>query len=162
MEAAHVRANWFQHDAANEGGRPRSRNKIWSAGEGGSRSGTSTPHHADSERWQRGGHRGGGRGTRGTRGSRGGRGVSKFSNVSLRLAPPKNPPPVDVEVEYNEHGDENENENEAEEEDEVEQVGSNRIREPELETQEERERFYQEVRPSMCWASRTYCTAHSW
>lgn len=158
MDTNYVRTIRSRHDAVNDGGRPRSRNKIWAAGEGGSRSGTSTPHHPDSERWERGGHRGGGRGSRGARGLRGGRGVPKFSNVSLRLAPPKNPSPVDVEEM---HGDDaHEAEHEIDVEEEQEEAGV--IHEPELETQEEREQFYQEVRSSVYRAARTYCTVCSW
>ena len=111
-------------------GRPHSRNKHWTPGENAR---SNTPTHSDGERWERGGHRGGGRGSRG-----GGRGVPrKFPNVSLRVnqgstkgkerATNESEAEVDVEAEHH-----------------VEEA-MNEIDEPELETQEERERFYQDV-----------------
>lgn len=113
------------------GGRPHSRNKHWTPGENAR---SNTPTHSDGERWERGGHRGGGRGSRGS-----GRGVPrKFPNVSLRVnqgstkgkeraTNESEAEVIDVEAEHH-----------------VEEA-TNEIDEPELETQEERERFYQEL-----------------
>src|ERR1700683_3073628 len=58
----------------------QSKNKTWVAG--GSRSGTSTPNHNESDRWERGGHRG-------SRGRRTGR-PRTFANASLVVTHPPN------------------------------------------------------------------------
>jgi hypothetical protein len=129
--SSHVRASRPRgnslHDTGPGGRQTHSRNKQWVAGESGQRSGTSTPHN-DGERWERGGHRGG-RGARGA--ARGGRG--KFPNVSLRTT--RNLDSATV----NDH-QEHEGEDQHNEEDIIEPE------ERSLETPEEREKFYQEVR----------------
>ncbi|PFH53647.1 hypothetical protein AMATHDRAFT_1283 [Amanita thiersii Skay4041] len=108
------------------GRRPHSRNRQWVAGENISRS--STPNHAEGERWERGGHRGG-RGTRGTS-----RGMRRFPNVSLHVKHSQNP---------NDHGaSDSENTGHGGDSDIEDGYG---IEEPELETAEEREKFYQEL-----------------
>ncbi|KAG5735430.1 SAC3 family protein 1 [Termitomyces sp. T112] len=106
---------------------PPSRNRQWVSNENGQRSGSSTPHPSDGERWERGGHRGGYRG----RGESRGRG--KFSNVSLRVTPV--PSPIHVNL-ASEHPvvDEPEDHQNVEEFKEPE--------EPVLETTEEREEFW--------------------
>ncbi|KAF9484566.1 hypothetical protein BDN70DRAFT_872349 [Pholiota conissans] len=142
----------LNHDAA--GLRGRSKNKHWSADGNSTRS--STPNHPDSERWERGGHRGGGRG-RGTP-----RGTGKtFRNVSLRLNGPSQPSHTPVEqpiqvaspanfgyVEEEPQADEDDGLY-GDEEEAMEQEGEEGvlplIHEPELETNEEREKFYQEL-----------------
>ena len=131
------------YDGSGGRGRPTSRNKHWSASEGGSR--THTLNSTDSERWERGGYRGGGRG-------RGGRGnAPKFHNVSLRLnntpkqfTSPDQPPqlPTDEESVY-ENVDQDMNG--QVEEDEEDDGSGHVIQEPELDNPEEREKFYQEV-----------------
>ncbi len=124
-------------------GRPQSRNKYWSSG--GSTS--HTPNNADSDRWERGGHLGGGRG-RGPRGT-----IPKFQNASLHLnnvAP--RPTPQDTvepnprleECHENEYGEEIVNED-YDMDSEGDDGSGHLIQEPELETQEERDKFFQEV-----------------
>ena len=119
-------------NGAHDPGRPRqlhSRNKQWVAGENGERSGTSTPYHSDGERWERGGHKGG-RGTRGV--PRGGR--AKYPNVSFRALG---------------NGHELSGAADAEMDDAEEVVEEEEVKDPEelvLETAEEREKFWQEVR----------------
>lgn len=144
------------HDAAR--GRPHSRNKHWSAADSVVR--TNTPNHSDSERWERGGHRGGGRGRGALRGV-----APIFHNVSLRLNhPPHSPQPQrtpvvrqpvhlpeaheDVEIEEPQ-GEEDElydEDDEIEPEAEAYSGSFAEIHEPELDSPEEREKFYQEVR----------------
>ncbi|KJA18922.1 hypothetical protein HYPSUDRAFT_44772 [Hypholoma sublateritium FD-334 SS-4] len=146
----------LSHDAAR--GRPHSRNKHWSAADSVAR--TNTPNHSDGERWERGGHRGSGRG-RGVP-----RGVAPiFHNVSLRLnhspfhspqpqrtpvvQQPVHPPEVheDVEIE----GTHDEEDELYEEGDDIEPRAETNsgsfaeIHEPELDSPEEREKFYQEL-----------------
>ncbi|KAF8151652.1 SAC3/GANP/Nin1/mts3/eIF-3 p25 family-domain-containing protein [Crassisporium funariophilum] len=146
------------HDLGPGRERPLSRNKHWTPNDTGSRS--NPPNHVDNERWERGGHRGGGRGVRGA--ARGA--PRKFHNVSLRLnnhqrQPEHNTAPFNAPVQQEEemHTEEEGEEQEGEEEfyetqDNVEVVEQeqvtepiNEIHEPELETAEERERFYQEL-----------------
>ncbi|CAA7264544.1 unnamed protein product [Cyclocybe aegerita] len=130
--------------------RPHSRSKHWSAPDGGSRS--HTPNNSDSERWERGGHRGGGRGRGVTRGA------PKFHNVSLRLNQPSLPhsPAVVNEPTESNAQDEDVDKIIDEEDQEVEQGGEvdedgeedegfQEIHEPELDSPEEREKFYQEL-----------------
>jgi hypothetical protein len=107
------------------------KNKTWVAG--GSRSGTSTPNHSDSDRWERGGHRGGrGRGTGQPR---------IFPNASLVVPhPPSYEDPVSGGEEQD--GEEFIEEDADNQEDEL----IEEVEEPELDTQEAREKFYQEVR----------------
>jgi hypothetical protein len=104
-------------------------NKRWVADGATGRSGASTSHPgSDSERWERGGHRGGGRGR-----GRGGRG--KFGNASVTFR-------RNGALDGGATGSEGEHsEMELEEEHEVEEADSN-----EPETPEERENFWQEVR----------------
>ena len=128
-------------------GRPLSRNKHWSVINE-SRSQSHTPNNADGERWERGGHRGRGRGhSRGI--------VPKYSNLSLRLdntreqqhTPQEAMESIYVDVDegqgtwYAEDTPNRDHDVADEEEDESEHV----IEEPELETQEERDKFYQDV-----------------
>lgn len=134
--------------------RSHSRNRQWTAPDASSRSGQSTTSHADGERWERGGGRGGPRG----RGR--GRGGRKFPNQTLRNNVVPQPKEVVPTQEHDAHTD-------VEEEMEDVQDDTNddfyatdfefpEIDEPELETQEERERFYQEVRePFLGLQSRT-------
>ncbi|KAI9455637.1 SAC3/GANP/Nin1/mts3/eIF-3 p25 family-domain-containing protein [Boletus coccyginus] len=101
-------------------------NKRWVADGVIGRSGASTPHPgSDSERWERGGHRGGGR----ARG-RGGRG--KFGNTSVTFR-------RNGALDGGATGSEGEH-SEMEEEHEVDEADSN-----EPETPEERENFWQEL-----------------
>ncbi|KAH9475152.1 SAC3 family protein 1 [Psilocybe cubensis] len=143
---------------------PHSRNKHWSTADGTSRS--HTPN-SDSERWERGGHRGGGRGRGAPRGA-----PRKFPNVTLRVnhattqqhhaaADIEHIQPDESYLQPEEEEEHYEEEQEAEEdeiyEEEVEQVQETvaeetetgrlipEIHEPELETAEEREKFYQEL-----------------
>jgi len=124
-------------------GRPLSRNKHWSATDG-SRSQTHTPNNGDNERWERGGHRGG------VRGRGYSRGAPRFNNVSLRLdnsqqqlMPQEVAETIYVDLDEgleamgDEHTVNGDHSMEHEEED--------LIQEPELETQEERDKFYLEV-----------------
>ncbi|KAG6840779.1 hypothetical protein C0991_004384, partial [Blastosporella zonata] len=109
-------------------GQTHSRNRQWVAVENGQRSGSSTPYHSDNERWERGGHRGGHRG----RGAPRGRG--KFSNVSLRIAPPSHadllePDTIVLDEEMDEAL--------------ADDAGFEEPEEPVLDTTEEREKFYQ-------------------
>ena len=102
-------------------------NKRWVADGVTGRGGASTPHPgSDSERWERGGHRGGGR----VRG-RGGRG--KFGNTSVTFR-------RNGALDGGATGSEGEH-SEMEEEHEVDEADPN-----EPETPEERENFWQEVR----------------
>ena len=113
------------------GGRqPHSRNN-WVTSESGQRGGINTTFHGEGERWERGGHRGGrARGV--SRGiARGGRG--RFSNVSLRLNG----------ASRQEIGPRDNNLDEAMEPTVMEEASG--PEEPVLETQEERDKFYQEV-----------------
>jgi nuclear mRNA export protein SAC3 len=141
----HTRRN-TPNDTTADSRQAHSRNH-WVAGEGGQRNGVNgLYHHSDGEKWERGGHRGSrGRGTsRGT--SRGGRG--RFSNVSLRLnGAPRQPTP-------HSHQDE------AMDSNEVEEVSG--PEEPVLETQEEREKFYQEVCGILVLGDRTTDPFLSW
>jgi len=115
------------HDASQVGRQPEARNNDRVAGESGQRSGANSPYHSHGERWERGGHRGGrGRGT-----SRGVRG--RFSNVSLRLNGASRKETATLVI----------HQGEAIEPNEVEGVSD--PEEPLLETQEERDKFYQEV-----------------
>lgn len=115
------------HDGANNTRRPQSRNKHWVPDEGHASNGSASGHHSDSERWERGGHRGG-RGIRGA--ARGGR---TFPNASLRVThDSQTTQGPSVNTHSDQEGTEHEDETLEEEE-----------REPE--TQEEREKFYQEV-----------------
>lgn len=117
------------------GGRQSHSRNHWVTGDSGQRNGVNhdaSYHHSDGERWERGGHRGGrARGT--SRGaSKGGRGM--FSNVSLRLnGAPRHGAATSDNVQ-----------DEAMGSNEVEEVEG--PEEPVLETQEERDKFYQEVR----------------
>ena len=124
-------------------GRPFSRNKHWSATDG-SRSQSHTPNTSDSERWERGGHRGGGRGRGYSRGI-----TPKFNSVTLRLDNTRQQQEgaeTTSQVEGLEaaRGDgalNGDHDMGHEEEDGFGHL----IQEPELETQEERDKFYQEV-----------------
>ena len=163
----YIRGSRGRGGAVHEGGgrgRPHSRNKHWSATDGTSR--TTTPNHSDSERWERGGHRGGGRGRGIPRGS-----PRKFPNVTLRVnntpatqqhrsfvQPPiqaPEPEPEGVQIEMEEEGAQEEGDFDEEvgydeeqvEEDVTQEPLFHEIHEPELETAEEREKFYQEVGP---------------
>lgn len=107
---------------AAEGRRPHSRNKKWVAGQGDASNG----HGGDGERRTRGGHH-----------RRGGRGRGQ-AHYSTHLTVPN---------EFHEEGasgteDEHISEAESTHEEEPEELEEN---EPVLETQEEREKFYQEV-----------------
>ncbi|KAF8962842.1 SAC3/GANP/Nin1/mts3/eIF-3 p25 family-domain-containing protein [Flammula alnicola] len=141
------------HDAGGARGRPHSRNKHWSATDGGSRS--STPNRSDSERWERGGYRGGGRGRSSSRGA-----PRVFHNVSLRVndspsqqqratmdsTPIHNGETHDeVGVEGEEHEEDEFYDEEQVMEPEAEEPTHNEINEPELNSPEEREKFYQEL-----------------
>lgn len=122
------------HDISASGRPSYSRNNHWVAGDSGQRTTSVNPsYHSDGERWERGGHRGG-RGVRGTSrgGSRGGRG--RFSNVSLR---------VNGASRQGSATPDNHQENAMESNESLE---APEPEEPELETQEERDKFYQEVR----------------
>jgi nuclear mRNA export protein SAC3 len=107
----------------------QSKNKTWVSG--GSRSGANAPNHGEGDRWERGGHhRSRGRGT----------GPRTFPNASLVITQPS-------AFENLVSGDEEEDEEEYQEEDmnEQEDALSEEIEEPELDTPEAREKFYQEV-----------------
>jgi len=127
-------------------GRPLSRNKHWSATDG-SRSQTHTPNNGDNERWERGGHRGGVRGRGHSRGI-----TPRFNNVSLRLDNTQQQL-TPQEVEETTNVDPYEGLEAVKDEDEdvvngdhnMELEEGDLIQEPELETQEERDKFYQEV-----------------
>ncbi|KAH7886763.1 SAC3/GANP/Nin1/mts3/eIF-3 p25 family-domain-containing protein [Phlebopus sp. FC_14] len=116
------RANGIHHDSAGLRGRAHHKNKQWVAEGGTGRSGATTPHTgSDGERWERGGPRGGrGRG-------RGGRG--KFPNASVTF---RRVGGIDGETPASE-GEHSEMEDETE------------VDEREPETQEEREKFWQEL-----------------
>ncbi|KAK2464989.1 hypothetical protein APHAL10511_003065 [Amanita phalloides] len=108
-----------------------SRNKQWVASENGSRTSTNTTNHVDDERWERGGHRGG-RGVRGVT-----RGTRRFPNVSLRVKHSSSALSSDAGASDSEAygpalGDSDMEDGTGPEE-------------PEFESQEERERFYQEL-----------------
>ncbi|PPQ99374.1 hypothetical protein CVT24_009204 [Panaeolus cyanescens] len=132
-------------------GRPHSRNNFWT-GDGPR---TNPPAHSDGERWERGGHRARGRG-------RGGRGVKRgYPNMTLRGNHLQKsgghqiyePIAVTNEVEMSDQEyEEPEVQEPIEGEEEEVQLEDDpvlprfpRIEEPELETAEERERFYQEL-----------------
>ncbi|KIL58844.1 hypothetical protein M378DRAFT_188122 [Amanita muscaria Koide BX008] len=111
--------------------RPHSRNKQWVAPENGSRNST---NHVDSELRERGGHRNGaGRGSRGTS-----RGIRRFPNVSLH-------------VKHSPHMSNTDNGTSDTENldtllvSDSDMEGADGPEEPELESQEEREKFYQEL-----------------
>ncbi|KAG1748132.1 SAC3/GANP/Nin1/mts3/eIF-3 p25 family-domain-containing protein [Suillus lakei] len=118
------RANGTHHDSAGTGRRAHHKNKHWVADNASSRS--STPHGgADTERWERGGHRGSrGRG-RGTRG--------KFPNTTVNF---RQGGALDTGSAAASEGDNSEMED-ATDVDEVEHQ--------EPETLEERERFWKEL-----------------
>ena len=118
------RANGAHHDNAGTGRRAHHKNKHWVADGATSRS--STPHAgADPERWERGGHRGSrGRG----RGARG-----KFPNATVTF---RQGGALDAGSVATSEGDNSEMEDAADV-DEVEEY--------ELETPEEKERFWKEV-----------------
>lgn len=118
------RANGAHHDSAGTGRRAHHKNKQWVADSATSRS--SKPHgSADTERWERGGHRGSrGRG-RGTRG--------KFPNTALNF---RQGGALDTGSAAASEGDNSEMED-ATDVDEVEHQ--------EPDTLEERERFWKEV-----------------
>ncbi|KAG1824658.1 SAC3/GANP/Nin1/mts3/eIF-3 p25 family-domain-containing protein [Suillus subaureus] len=118
------RANGAHHDNAGTGRRAHHKNKHWVADNATSRS--STPHGgADTERWERGGHRGSrGRG-RGTRG--------KFSNTTMHF---RQGGALDSGSAAASEGDNSEMED-ATDVDEVEHQ--------EPDTLEERERFWKEL-----------------
>lgn len=129
VRPVHTRRNG-PHDMTAGGRPPHSRNN-WVTNEGGQRNGINAPHHGDGERWERGGHKGGrARGvSRGV--ARGGRG--RFSNVSLRLN--------GASRQETAHRDNNPGE--VMEPNTMEEASG--PEEPILETQEERDKFYQEV-----------------
>ena len=137
------------HDSTGGRGRPLSRNKHWSALDGGSRS--HTPNIVDNERWERGGHRGGGRGRGQPRGA-----APKFHNVSLRLNNTRNHVPAPEVLSRPEQPQEDEDDGgtlaNTDQDMDFEDDGSGHlIQEPELDSQEERDKFYQEVyiRPAL-------------
>ncbi|KAI0364876.1 hypothetical protein BV20DRAFT_955385 [Pilatotrama ljubarskyi] len=101
------------------GRRPHSRNKKWVAGQGDASSG----HGSDGERWERGGHR-----------RRGGRGRIHGQH-GTHLTVPNDVHEDGASGTEDEHVSGGESVHEEEHED----------REPELETPEEREKFYQEL-----------------
>ncbi|KAM6499495.1 SAC3 domain containing protein [Amanita muscaria] len=110
--------------------RPHSRNKQWVAPENGSRNPT---NHVDSELRERGGHRNGaGRGSRGTS-----RGIRRFPNVSLHVKHSPHMSNTDNGASDTENLDTLVSDSDMEDADGPE--------EPELESQEEREKFYQEL-----------------
>lgn len=131
-------------NAPNGSRRPQSRNRQWNAADASSKSdGPTTNNHPEGERWERGGGRGGQR----ARGR--GRGGRKFPNQTLRNTATSTPKDLIPTKEYDAAAD-------VEEEMDFVQGDSNEdlyatdfefpeIEEPDLETQEERERFYQEV-----------------
>ena len=104
---------------AAEGRRPHSRNKKWVAGQGEARS----SHGSDTERWERGGHR-----------RRGGRGRAHDQHGS-HLTVPNGAHEDGASATEDEHASGDSVHEEDHDEDE-----------PVLETPEEREKFYQEVR----------------
>lgn len=112
--------------------RPHSRHRQWLAPENGPRGNlNNTTNHGEGERGGRGGYRGG-RGARGTS-----RGMRRFPNVSLHVKPNPAMPADDAGASDNETsfpivGDSD-----------MEDITG--PEEPELESQEEREKFYQEV-----------------
>lgn len=123
-------------------GRRHLRNKHWSAGD----SRSYTPNNAGGERWERGGHRGGGRGRGYFRGS-----VPTFQNVSLHLNRQHTQNATESGAQLEDvHGNENEYKNDIVDEDydmdsEDGDGSGYLIEEPELETQEDRDKFFQEV-----------------
>lgn len=116
-----------QVEGGSSGRRAHHGNKRWIADGVTARSGATTPHAgSDSERWERGGHRGGGRGRgRSARGKSGNVTVTFHRNGTL---------------DGGATGSEGEH-SEMEEEHELEEPDLN-----ESETPEEREKFWQEVR----------------
>jgi hypothetical protein len=140
----HVRASRFRPSPFNEPKRPQSRNKTWLAAESGTaaQNTTSLPSPADGERWERGGYRGGrARGGRSRGVTRGGR---RFPNATLSARTKQQTDQTTV-IDVDE-GDED---GEGDEEEVLGQPEGDTVEEPELETPEERERFYQEVRPDL-------------
>lgn len=106
----------------------QSKNKTWVSG--GSKSGTSTPNHNEGDRWERGGRGGRRRGTGRPR---------TFPNTSLVVTHSHT---SENSVSGNEEEDpEDYQEDEDEQQDQLIQD----IEEPELDTPEVREKFYQEV-----------------
>ena len=113
-------------------------NKRWVAEAVSGRSGASTSHAGgDSERWERGGHRGGGRGR-----TRGGRGKFGNTSVTFRRNGALSGGPTGSE---GEHSEMEEDANEPE-------------------TPEEREKFWQEVRRKhgFLWLRSPYSRLSSW
>lgn len=112
--------------------RSHSRNKQWVAAENGLRSNpNNTTNHSDGERRERGGHRGG-------RAARGGsRGMRRFPNVSLHV----NRSPAMLADEAGA----SDTESAGPAVDDSDMEDGTGPEEPELESQEEREKFYQEV-----------------
>ncbi|KAF5344851.1 hypothetical protein D9756_011184 [Leucocoprinus leucothites] len=137
------------------GGRGHSRNRQWTANTGSS-STTGTGHGTEGERWERGGApgRGSGRGRGGPRG-RGAIPGRKFPNQTLRNNYSAKPTTTTTTVaaNVNSHQDMKEedmfdathHDDEEEEGDDAEEFEFPEIQEPEFETQEEREKFYQEL-----------------
>lgn len=135
---------WIGHEGR---ARPLSRNKHWSAADGG----RSQSHTPESERWERGGHFGGGRGRGHLRGT-----TPRFCNASLRLDNSR-PQQKGISQEVAgaaSHVDVDERQEAANGEDALdvdhdmayeEEEAFGHIQEPELETQEDRDRFYQEA-----------------
>lgn len=112
--------------------RAHSRNKQWVAPENGLRSNlNNTASHSDGERRERGGHRGG----RGARGAS--RAVRRFPNVSLHVN--RNPAMLAEE------GGASDAESAGPAVGDSDMEDATGPEEPELESQEEREKFYQEV-----------------
>ena len=102
--------------------RKHGRNRQWVADHIASRTNNVTPNNSDGERWERGGYRGGrGRGV-----THGGR---RFPNVTLNRA--QHDGGVQSTIEHLGDG--------------MVGVDSSVVSDPELETPEEREKFYQEV-----------------
>jgi nuclear mRNA export protein SAC3 len=108
----------------------QSKNRTWVGS--GSRSGTNTPNlnHIEGDRWERGGHRG----SRGREQNR----PRSFPNASLVVP---HPPAFENLM----SGDEDEDEYQEEDENEQDELNED-VEEPELDTPEAREKFYQEVR----------------
>ena len=137
QHARTFRGRGATHDGAAGARRPHSRNKQWVAPENGLRNSGTTANHPDSERWERGGHRGGGRGVRGTA-----RNMRRFPNVSLHVE--RNPPASNMLA-----AGMNDTENAGSILGDSDMEDTNGIDEPEFENQEEREKAYQEVCPAL-------------
>jgi hypothetical protein len=119
--------------------RPLSRNRQWIADQGGTRNtNNATPSHTDGERWVRGGPRG--------RGWSGGRGPQRHPHTSPRPTQMPLGNAEQQEVGMEEAG--------------VEEIEPDE--EPELETLEEREKFYQEVCVDGCTAVSSLIALGSW